>query len=155
MKQLDAIDKRILNILQDNGKLTNKEIAARLGMTVTPVYERIKKLEEYGFIQKYVALIDTSKLGFQLVAFCNVSLKEHSKAFLSRFEEEIKKFDEVITCYHIAGQFDYLLKVVIKDMEAYQNFIVNKLASLENIGNVQSSFVMTDVKSSTAVKLFY
>lgn len=151
MKELDMTDRRILNILQENAKLANKEIAARLNMTTTPVYERIKKLEEGGYIKKYVALVDKEKLGFSLVAFCDVSLKEHSRAYLMKFENEVGSLVEVIKCYHIAGMYDYLLKVVVKDMAAYQDFIVNKLAALDNIGNVQSSFVMKEIKYTTSL----
>lgn len=152
MKLLDPIDLRILDLLQENAKLTNKEIAAQLSMSTTPVYERIKKLEEKGYISQYVALVDRQKLGFPLIAFCNVSLKEHSNKYLQVFEREVHSLDEVVECYHIAGAIDYLLKVLAQDMNTYQDFIVNKLAKLENIGNVQSSFVMTEVKYSTKIK---
>jgi DNA-binding Lrp family transcriptional regulator len=152
MKNLDPIDLRILDLLQEDAKLTNKEIAAQLGMSTTPVYERIKKLEEKGYIRQYVALVDRKKLGLPLVAFCNVSLKEHSNKYLRIFEREVLSLHEVVECYHIAGAFDYLMKVLAEDMSTYQDFIVNKLAKLENIGNVQSSFVMTEVKYSTKIK---
>ncbi len=151
MRSLDSIDFRILQLLQENAKSTNKDIAARLGMTTTPIYERIKRLEEEGYIQKYVALVDRRKLDYALAAYCNVSLKEHSQTFLQQFEKQIQAIPEVQECYHIAGSFDYLLKVVVRDMVAYQDFVVNKLAALDNIGNVESSFVMTEVKYSTAL----
>lgn len=153
MYKLDKTDIQILTFLQNDSKLTNKEIAAQLNLTTTPVYERIKKMEREGVIDKYVALINPNKVGLQLVAFCNVSLKEHSNVFISKFESEITTFSEVSECYHIAGMYDYLLKIVISDMAGYQNFITNKLASLENIGKVQSSFVMTKIKQSTVVQL--
>ncbi|MBK8705174.1 MAG: Lrp/AsnC family transcriptional regulator [Saprospiraceae bacterium] len=149
MKPLDPTDLRILNLLQEDAHLTNKEIAAQLGLTTTPVFERVKRLEEEGYISKYVALVDRAKLDYALAAFCNVQLKEHARSYLKQFEDEVRSLREVIECYHIAGMFDYLLKVVVKDMNAYQDFIVNKLAALNNIGNVQSSFVMTEVKYST------
>lgn len=153
MKPLDATDKRILALLQENAHFTNKEIAARLSITTTPVYERIKRMEEQGYIQRYTALVDGKKLGFTLVAYCNVQLKEHAQDYLRQFESEVHSLAEVIECYHIAGMFDYLLKVIVKDMAAYQNFIVNKLAALDNIGNVQSSFVMTQVKMAVGLPL--
>ncbi len=153
MKPLDAIDRRILGYLQEDARPTNKEIAARLHMSITPVFERIRRLEEDGYIQRYVALLDKTKLGFKLTAWCNVQLKEHTKPFLHAFEERVGALPEVIECYHIAGMFDYLLRVVVPDMEAYQHFIVHKLADLPNIGNVQSSFVMTEIKYSTALPL--
>ncbi len=151
MRNLDAVDRRILSLLQGNAKLTNKEIAARLGMTTTPVYERIKRLEEDGYIRAYVALVDRERLGYHLVAYCNVQLKEHARRYLDRFEEEVQRLEEVVECYHIAGQFDYLLKVVVGDIPAYHRFIVDKLAALENIGNVQSMFVMREIGHSTAL----
>ncbi len=106
-------------------------------------------MEEDGYIRKYVALADKDKLGLSLLAFCNVSLKEHARDALLNFEEQVRGLPEVIECYHIAGLFDYLLKVVVTDMAAYQHFIVNKLAAFDNIGNVQSMFVMTEIKYST------
>jgi Lrp/AsnC family transcriptional regulator, leucine-responsive regulatory protein len=153
MKPLDATDKRILVLLQENAHYTNKEIAARLGMSTTPVYERIKRLEEQGYIQRYTALLDAHKLGYHLVAYCNVQLKEHAQGYLQQFETEVQSLAEVVECYHIAGMFDYLLKVVVRDMASYQDFIVNKLAALDNIGNVQSSFVMTQVKLASGLPL--
>lgn len=148
-KALDQMDRRILDLLQEDAKYTHKEIATQLGMTTTPVYERIKKLEGNGYIRGYVALVDKTMLGYTLVAYTNVSLKEHSHKFLHQFEAEVHTLPEVIECYHIAGMYDYLLKVIAGDMAAYQDFIVNKLAALDNIGNVQSSFVMTEIKYST------
>lgn len=153
MYKLDKTDVQILSFLQKDSKLTNKEIAAQLNLTTTPVYERIKKMEREGVIDKYVALINPLKVGLQLTAFCNVSLKEHSKDYIEKFEHDISQFSEVSECYHIAGMYDYLLRVVVADMSAYQNFIINKLATLENIGQVQSSFVMTKIKASTAIDL--
>ena len=153
MHKLDKTDIQILSFLQQDSKLTNKEIAAQLNLTTTPVYERIKRMEREKIIEKYVALINPDKVGLQLTAFCDISLKEHSKEFIEKFEREILTFSEVSECYHIAGMFDYLLKVFVTDMSAYQNFIINKLATLENIGKVQSSFVMTTVKKSTAIEV--
>lgn len=152
---LDATDLRILQMLQEDAKVTTKEIAAQLHITTTPVFERIKRLEKDGYIGKYVALLDRKKMGLVLVAYTNVSLKEHNTEFLLHFEQAVRSLPEVVECYHIAGLFDYLLKVVVKDMEAYQQFVVNKLAALENIGKVQSSFVMTEIKYTTSLHLAF
>jgi Lrp/AsnC family leucine-responsive transcriptional regulator len=151
MTNLDATDKQILNLLQEDAKYTNKEIAEKLNMTTTPIFERIKKLEREGFIQKYVALVDRKKVQLSLLAFCDVSLKEHTTEYLECFQRDVQSLEEVVECYHIAGMFDYLLKVVVPDMDTYQNFVAKKLASLDNIGRVQSSFVMTEIKYSTAL----
>lgn len=151
--QLDAIDRRILKMLQLDAKVTIKEMANQLHMTNTPVFERVKRLERDGFIKEYVAILDRRKVGLEMVVFCTVSLKVHHSEFLERFEEEVTCLDEVMECYHIAGMFDYLLKVVVKDMEVYRQFVSKKLAALENIGKVQSSFVMTEIRHSTALPL--
>ncbi len=153
MIELDLFDRKILNELQANSKLTIKEMADKIGLSQTPVHERIKKLERAGVIQNYTALLDPKMLGLNLMAFCNVSLKQHSQEYLLRFEQEVLSFSEVVECYHTAGTFDYLLKIIVADMSDYQHFIVNELAAFEYIGKVQSSFVMTRVKSSTSYPL--
>ncbi len=150
---MDSTDLKILKLLQKNAQYTHKEIADKIGLTITPVYERIKRLEKDGTIQRYVALLDQEQLNLSLVSFTNISLKEHSKDYIKKFEEEITKIDSVVECYHIAGQYDYMLKIVIKDMKAYQSVVINQLASMENIANVTSSFVMTEVKKSTELPI--
>lgn len=150
---LDETDKKLLALLQKNAKMTTKQLAHHLNLTTTPVFERIKRLEKTGVIKKYVAIINKEKIGKELVAFCNVSLKQHSHDFIREFESEITKLPEVLECHHIAGMFDYTLKVITKNMDTYRHFIYNKLASLDNIGNVQSSFVMREIKSGTELDL--
>lgn len=145
---VDVIDKKILSLLQDDAKIKMKNIAEELGMTITPVYERIKKMEREGLIQNYTVNVDLSKLGFKMHAYCSVTLKEHSKQNLERFEKQIQELKQVIECNHMSGDFDYLLKIVVRDMEAYQAFISQQLAALENIGQVHSYFVMKQVKQT-------
>lgn len=145
---VDEIDNKILTLLQKDGKMTFKEIANELDLTTTPVYERIKKMEKNGVIQSYKAIVDRRKLGLQLLVFCNVSLKEHQASFLENFENDIVNFPEVISCYHIAGMYDYLIQLTVKDMDEYQVFISKKIANINNIAKVQSSFVMTEVKTN-------
>lgn len=151
--QVDAIDRKIIKLLQQDGKMRIKEIAAQLGLTNTPVFDRIKRLEADGVITGYTAKVDRSKLGFQLIAFCSVSFDQHQRELIRNFEEDIAKLDEVLECYHIAGMFDYLLKVLVVDMDQYQQFITEKLASIQYIGKVQSSFVMTEVKQEQVFPL--
>jgi DNA-binding Lrp family transcriptional regulator len=150
---LDATDRRIIHQLQQNGKVTIKEIAESLGMSTTPVYERIKKLEREGFIEGYTAIVNKEKMGFQFVAFCAVSLESHHTDFIEQFESDVKSLPEVMECYHIAGMFDYLLKIYSTDMADYQKFITQKLAAISNIGRVQSSFIMTEVKNEKVMPL--
>jgi len=150
---IDSTDKSILALLQNDGKITYKEVASQLNLTTTPVYERIKRLEREGYIKSYKAILDRKKIGLNLLAFCNISLKEHQATYLVQFEKDIKDFNEVIACYHIAGMYDYLIKISVEDMDVYQHFIANKLANIKNIARVQSSFVMTEVKSAIDLPL--
>jgi len=150
LADLDKTDISILQLLQHDARITNKEIADKLGKSVTPVYERVKKLEEEGFIKRYVALLDKDLVGKNLIAFTTVQLKEHSQAALRGFEKEGIKFQEVMECYHLTGQFDFLLKIAIQDMNEYNAFLMNKLATLPNIGVVQTFFVLSAGKVESA-----
>lgn len=150
MEIFDKMDTRILNALQQNARLNTKEIAHQVGLTITPTYERLKKIEKSGVIKQYVTLLDREKIGKSLAAFCNVTLQVHSLPLLKTFEAAMSKLEEVMECYHVAGTYDYLLKVVVKDMSKYQDFLTNKLATIENIANVNSLFVMTEIKHNTA-----
>nr|WP_319401142.1 Lrp/AsnC family transcriptional regulator [uncultured Carboxylicivirga sp.] len=150
---LDSTDKKLIMLLQKDAKMTTKQLAHHLSLSTTPVFERIKRLERTGIIEKYVAIINKEKVGKRLVAFCNVSLKEHSHDMIRDFESSIVQLPEVLECHHIAGMFDYTLKVITEDMESYHHFVYNKLASVNNIGNVQSSFVIHEIKSGTELHL--
>lgn len=149
----DIFDIAILKEVQENAKITVKELSEKINLSPTPTFERLKKLEKDGFITGYHAHMDAKKMGFGLIVMCNVSLKNHQKDIIEKFQEEIIRFEEVQECYHIAGMYDYLLKVVVRDMDAYQHFVSKKLASLDNIGNVQSSFVMTELKCNKGFKV--
>jgi len=146
---IDTIDRSILRMLQQHSKMTIKEIAGKLNLTASPVFERIKRLEKEKYISSYRAVIDRKKIGLSLLVFCNISLIQHEATSIKKFEKDIQQFPEVIECYHIGGMSDYLIKVVAKDMDTYQHFVAKKLASVENIRQVQSSFVMTEVKSTS------
>jgi Lrp/AsnC family transcriptional regulator, leucine-responsive regulatory protein len=150
---LDNIDLKIIYLLQKDAKMKIKEIASELNMTNTPIFDRIKKLENAEVITGYSASINKNKVGFHLVAFCSITLDKHNEANIKQFESEIRNLNEVVECYHIAGMVDYLLKVVAKDMIAYQSFIAKKLAALDNIGRVQSSFVMTAIKEGNRLPI--
>ncbi len=152
LSQLDDTDIRILEILQRDAKLTTKEIAFQIDLSVTPVYERIRRLEREGFIEKYVALVSRTHAEKSLIVHCFLSLKEHSKPIISKFDRDIALIPEVMECYNIAGQFDYLLKVVVADMNEYQLFM-QKLADFDSIVNVQTSFVLREVKYTTELHL--
>jgi len=149
----DSFDKAILQEVQKNAKITVKELSESINLSPTPVFERLKKLEKDGYILGYHARLDGKKLGLNLTVMCYVSLRHHQRELIEKFQSDVIDFDEVRDCYHIAGMYDYLLKVVVTDMDAYQQFVSKKLASLDNIGNVQSSFVMTTLKSEIGFKV--
>jgi DNA-binding Lrp family transcriptional regulator len=153
VEHIDEIDLKLLELLQCNARLTSKELSVHLNLSLSPIYERIRRLEKMGIISGYITTLDREKLGFDLVAYCHVSLKEHARPLLKRFEEDVLNFAEVLECHHVTGNFDYMLKVCVKDMKSYQDFIVNKLASLSNIGNAQSQFVLSTIRETTALPL--
>ncbi|GGB02428.1 Lrp/AsnC family transcriptional regulator [Puia dinghuensis] len=153
LADLDAVDIQILTILQYDARMTTKEISAKTGKSVTAIHDRIHRLEERGVIQSYVALLDRNCIGKKLTGFTTVKLKEHSDTILSQFEKEVVKFPEVMECYQLTGIADFLLKVVIADMDAYNNFLKNKLASLPYVGNLLTSFVLVEAKRTTAYQI--
>src|SRR6478735_862627 len=153
MEKLDQTDISLLKYLQEDSTLTTKELALKLHLTPTPVHERIKRLEKDGYIRKYVALLDNQKLNKGLVVFCNDTLRQHQKDIGKKFVKDIISLKEVTECYNTSGDYDFMLKVMVKDMPEYQNFIMNKLASIENIGSTHSMFVMGEIKNTTSLPL--
>jgi Lrp/AsnC family transcriptional regulator, leucine-responsive regulatory protein len=153
MEGLDKTDIALLKQLQEDSLQTTKELANKLHLTSTPVHERIKKLEKEGFIKKYVAILNNHKLNKGLVVFCNVSLKQHEKEIGKKFVKDILSLYEVTECYNVSGDYDFMLKIMVKDMPEYQNFIMNRLGSIPNIGNTHSVFVMGEIKNTTSLPL--
>jgi DNA-binding Lrp family transcriptional regulator len=145
---LDTKDISILRILQQNAKATVKEISQKIHLSTTPVHERIKRMEEKGVIKQYATLVDHTKVKKGLMVICYVSLKQHSKNAGSKFIRSVHEMNEIIECYNISGEFDFMLKVVAENMDAYYDFHVNKLSQSENIGHVQSVFVMGVIKQT-------
>lgn len=143
---LDAIDQKIIAILRNNGKINHKELSTLIGLTITPTYERVKRLEQKGIITGYHARIDKQKTGKSLKVMCQLSLKSHAKELLESFEGAIVRLEEVSACYHVAGNYDYLLHIEVRDMDAYSAFLKEKLATIPHISNVQSMFVMKSLK---------
>jgi Lrp/AsnC family leucine-responsive transcriptional regulator len=136
--------------LQENAKFTNKELSLKLNLSVTAVFERIKKLEREKIINRYVAVLDRNKVNKGFVVFCHIKLIQHTKEYLTHFEQEVQKLEEVLECFHVSGDYDYLLKVCLSDMESYRTFMVTKLTALKHIGSTQSSFMIGEVKNTTA-----
>jgi len=150
---MDTIDKKLLALLQQDTKKTTKELSLKLNLSVTAVYERIKKLEREGIIEKYVVLLNRNKINKGFVVFCHLKLIQHSKEFLTTFEQQVVKLDEVLECFHVSGDYDYILKIGVKDMEEYREFMVTKLTTLQHIGSTHSTFMIGEVKNTTAFTL--
>lgn len=150
---MDSIDRKLLNLLQEDSKQTTKELANSLNLSVTAVYERIRKLEKNKIIKKYVALIDYEKVNRDFVVLCHVKLFQHKKEYLMQFEKEVMQLREVMDCFHVSGDYDYILKIAVSNIKEYRQFVVTKLTSLQHIGSSHSSFVIGEIKSTTAMHL--
>ena len=150
---LDDTDKKLLFLLQSDCKKTTKELSLKLNLSVTAVYERIKKLEREGIIDKYVVLVNRAKVEKGFVVFCHLKLVQHTKEFISKFESQVVQLNEVLECHHVSGDYDYILKIVVKDMEAYREFLVTKLTTLQHIGSTHSTFMISEVKNTTVVAI--
>ncbi len=151
MSGLDSTDRAILQLLQEDASLTNKEIAAKVHLSPTPVYERIRHLREQGYIRKYVAVLDAEKLDCSFVAFCYIKMRQHTFENAKRLMEAVQTMYEVGECYNISGDYDFLLKVYVSSMKAYQEFVLRILGELDCIGGLNSTFVMGEVKNTHAV----
>ena len=145
---LDKNDLAILRLLQQNARITVKEISEKIHLSTTPVHERIKRLEQSGVIKQYATLLDHAKVRKGLMVICYVSLKEHSKNAGVKFIKTINELNEVVECYNISGEFDFMLKVVEENMDSYYDFHLKRLSQIENMGNVQSVFVMGIIKQT-------
>src|SRR5882757_4824854 len=148
---IDETDMAILKLLQQNAKITVKEISDKVHLSTSPVHERIKRLESNGVIKQYATLVDHTKVKKGLMVICYVSLKQHNKTAGAKFIKAIQEMNEVIECYNISGEFDFMLKVVAENMDAYYDFHVNKLSQAENLGHMQSTFVMGVIKQTHLV----
>jgi len=153
METLDEVDIQILNILQQNARITNKDLAAKLGMSTTPIFERIKKLEKKGYIKDYVALLDNELVEKGLTVFLFLSIKEHNRKTVKEMYDALMEIPEILESYHVGGDFDYLLKVVVKDMKAYENFLLNKMTVIQNVKQMKSTFVLSRGKYTTTLQL--
>lgn len=153
MDSLDKTDLQILRILQDNSRLTTKELAARVSLSSTPVFERLKRLESNGYIKKYIAVLYAEKLNQGFVVFCSVRLTRLNKDIASEFTRIIQDIPEVTECYNISGDYDYLLKIHAPNMKHYQEFILNVLGTIDSLGSLRSTFVMDEVKHEYGIHI--
>ena len=153
MSGLDATDLAILRILQEDAALTNKEVAARVHLSPTPVFERIKRLQEQGYIRGYRAILDAEKLDCSFIAFCYIKMKQHTFENAKRLMEAVQTMEEVGECYNISGDYEFLLKVYVSSMKEYQEFVLRILGELDCIGGLNSTFVMGEVKNTHAIRV--
>lgn len=153
METLDKVDLQILRTLQENARLTTKELASRVSLSSTPVYERLKRLESTGYIKKYIAVLDAEKLDRGFVVFCNVKMGKLSREIAQNFTAIVRGIPEVTECYNISGSFDYLLKIHAPNMKYYQEFVLNVLGTIENLASLESTFVMDEIKHEYGISL--
>jgi Lrp/AsnC family leucine-responsive transcriptional regulator len=151
--KLDTFDSQILNLLQNDASMAAKDIAMLIGLSVSPTYERIKRLKQEGYIEKYVALVNREKLGKHLLVLCTVTLKQQSLQTLKEFEETITSYKEVLEVLCIAGSNDYQLKIAVRDVNDYHDFVMKHLSSFSTISNLNSSFVLKEIKRETAFEV--
>ena len=153
MDRLDKTDLQILRILQENARLTTKELAARVHLSPTPVFERLKRLDNEGYIRKYVAVLDAEKLHCGFVVFCSVKLRRRNRDIAAEFTRIVRGIPEVTECYNISGDYDYLLKIHAPDMKYYQEFTLNVLGTIDSLGSLMSTFVMDEVKHDYGIPI--
>lgn len=151
--KLDKTDLQILRVLQDNSRLTMKELASRVNLSSTPVFERLKRLETSGYIKKYVAVLDAEKLNQGFVVFCMVKMTRINKDIADRFMDVVRRMSQVTECYNISGSYDYLLKIHAPDMRYYRDFVLNVLGQVDNLASVESLFVMDEIKHELGISL--
>ncbi len=151
---LDDIDIQILKLLQKDSHLTVKELAARIHLSPSPTFERQKRLEREGYIERYMAVINSEKVGNGIVVLCNIRLKQHTQQLIQEFMDAVQQIDEITECYNTSGDFDFLIKVYAQDMKAYQQFMLNTLGKIECVGSLHSVFVIGEIKNTRAVPVF-
>lgn len=153
MQTLDSIDHILIKELQKDCKQSIKQLADKVNLSITPTHERIKKIESSGIIKKYVGLVDSNVVGKNLIVYCQVTLVKHQEKYFKQFEKYVAKIDEIMEVSYIAGDYDFLLKILLRDMVEYQEFVVKKISQLDIISNLKSSFIIKQVKSTTEISL--
>lgn len=151
--KIDSIDKQILTILQQDAQITNVELAGKIGISPPAMLERVKRLEKNGIIKRYVAIVDPMKVSKGIFAIVSVSLSAHQLSSIDQFTRQIKKLDEVLECYHVAGDEDFILKIAVSSIEEYEKFILSKLTKINGVNKVNTKFVLSTVKYNTKIKI--
>lgn len=150
---IDALDKKILKILQGSGRLTNAELADKVGLSASACHRRIKSLEEQGYIRDYATLLDPNKVGYPISVLLEVTLSQHSKEGLQAFERDVVRIPQVMECYFVAGDIDYHLRVVVRSTEDYERLYLDKLAVLPNVQRIKSMFAMRNIVRKTVLPI--
>jgi len=151
---LDETDRKILRILQRNSDLTVKELAAKLHLSTSPTFERQKRLERDGYIERYMAVVNPHKVGNGIMVLCNIRLKQHSQELIQEFMNVVQNLEEITECYNTSGDYDFLIKVYANDMKSYQQFMLNTLGTINCIGSLHSIFVIDETKNTHGVPIF-
>lgn len=152
-ENLDDTDRKILRILQRNSDLTVKELAAKLHLSTSPTFERQKRLERDGYIERYMAVVNPHKVGNGIMVLCNIRLKQHSQELIQEFMDVVQNLEEITECYNTSGDYDFLIKVYAHDMKSYQQFMLNTLGTINCIGSLHSIFVIDETKNTHAVPI--
>ena len=152
-ENLDDIDRKILRILQRNSDLTVKELAAKLHLSTSPTFERQKRLERDGYIERYMAVVNPHKVGNGIMVLCNIRLKQHSQELIQEFMDVVQNLEEITECYNTSGDYDFLIKVYAHDMKSYQQFMLNTLGTIDCIGSLHSIFIIDETKNTHAVPI--
>ena len=150
---LDETDRKILRILQHNSDLTVKELAAKLHLSTSPTFERQKRLERDGYIERYIAVVNPRKVGNGIMVLCNIRLKQHSQELIQEFMDVVQNLEEITECYNTSGDYDFLIKVYAHDMKSYQQFMLNTLGTINCIGSLHSIFVIDETKNTHGVPI--
>lgn len=150
---LDDIDRRILRILQTNGRISNADLARRAHLSAPAMHARIKRLEQQGYIRDYVALLNREAVGFDMLCFIHVSLQVHQPEAVERFRDAIRQLPEVLECHHITGEYDYLLKVAIRNRKDLERFVMKQLTPIRGLAHIRTSVVLSEIKSTTVLPL--
>ncbi|MBW4742300.1 Lrp/AsnC family transcriptional regulator [Prevotella melaninogenica] len=150
---LDETDRKILRILQRNSDLTVKELAAKLHLSTSPTFERQKRLERDGYIERYMAVVNPHKVGNGIMVLCNIRLKQHSQKLIQEFMDVVQNLEEITECYNTSGDYDFLIKVYAHDMKSYQQFMLNTLGTINCIGSLHSIFVIDETKNTHGVPI--
>lgn len=153
IEMVDDVDKAILNILQQEGRISNVELAQRVNLSPPAVHSRLKRLEQNGYIRQYVALLDREQMGYDMLCFINVSLQLHQREHVENFKQRMLEMPQVLECHHLTGEYDYLLKVVVCNRKELEQFVVNQITPIPGIARIHTSLVLSEIKSTTALPL--